>query len=473
MKSDYVDDVLYCISRRRNVLIHGSGGNGKSVTLKHLARILLQKNVPFALTALTGVAAVSLHSQEVVAKTLHSWAGVGLADKSPDVLLSKIRKDRRSESRWKTIVVLIVDEVSMMGRELLEKLDYIARNIRKSSHAFGGITLVLSGDFLQLCPVRQEWCFTSPIWEEMKLVPILLTFPLRFTDRAYANLLSRVRTGSQTQADIDVLMSRVNLDFDQAPGSVLPTIMHSRVVDVEAANMTELEKLPGNHFSFIARDHFVLKKRDARYDVYSRMLDDACPKELVFKKNAQVMLRINYDVEEGLVNGSRAVITDLNDDLITVKFDNGREYMFGAYTWRFEDEDAIAVRSQMPFILAFASSIHKTQGISLSKAICDLGASIFTCGQSYVALSRVRSLNGLYLSALHPSKIIVDQQALGYIKSLDVLEILRLNNEKELDFEWPKDINKTIVREIWKRKIPSLICCLPKELLHLLVEIVE
>jgi len=197
------------------------------------------------------------------------------------------------------------------------------------------------------------------------------------------------------------------------------------------ANDKELEKLPGTTYDFNSIDSLKQYTKNFKKDYYIRQLEDAAPQQVSLKVGAQVMLKCNMSVEQGLVNGSRGVITeiDFETEIITVKFLRGRTAPIERHEWEFEDKEGKGIRSQIPLILAWACTIHKLQGCTLDFCVLDLGHTIFACGQAYVGLSRVRSLKGLFLSSFESSSIMTSKTALQYSRELQLKEKLMDDGE--------------------------------------------
>lgn len=428
---DKLKKILLTIDSGANVILHSPGGTGKSWSLRLIASYLQGKGKIVACTATTGVAAVNLNypEKQIVSSTLHSWAGVRLAKESAKKLCARICSKKCYRLRWAKTDVLIVDEVSMLGSEFVEKLDYIGKTIRKNDNPFGGIQIVFGGDFLQLPPVKDNWVFESQIWEDLNLVPFVLKEPKRYDDIKYYNILLRIRQGKQTQEDIDLLYKRV-IAYDRLQqilkttthkNVIKPTIIYSRKMDVHAFNERELEKLPGETHSFSADDVFQKYSKDALKSNYTTLLDEMIPETITIKVGSQVMLKSNLDVNQGLVNGSRGVVTNIYPGLepsVQVKFINGKSMRLTRQVYDVEDKKASASRLQLPVILAWALTVHKVQGTTLDFAICDLGTSIFTDGQAYVALSRVRNFKGLFISDLYEESFMTNKSALEFEKQL-------------------------------------------------------
>ena len=442
-----------------NVLLHGPGGCGKSYTIKLLYKKLKSLGKKVFCTATTGIAALNLSGPGIKTRTLHSWAGIGKGDAPVLKLIEKVKSHYEHRRRWEDVQVLIIDEVSMLGATLFKKLDLIAKVVRgRRDEPFGGIRLVMSGDFLQLPPVKDEWLFKTEEWSKLKLKCVPFTEPKRYDDPEYFQSLLRIRRGVHTEEDIAMLQERVKA-YDEyllkqvdTILEVKPTLLYSTNRDVEAYNLEQLHALPDQARTYKADDNYKPLRPRVGKEKYELMLDDAIKKILVFKVGAQVMLRTNLDVDEGLVNGSRGVVTEMGIDYIDVKFRNSdTPTRIMQHTWTIEDDDMEASRTQMPLILAWASTIHKSQGCTIDFAVCDIGSSVFAEGQAYVALSRVKNRAGLFLSDLHPPVILTSKEAVRYVNSIESKEVKILfrftapHTQKMLKKETIKSLEAKIV----------------------------
>jgi ATP-dependent DNA helicase PIF1 len=199
---------------------------------------------------------------------------------------------------------------------------------------------------------------------------------------------------------------------------IKPTIVHSKKVDVASENDIEMEKLHGDTTQFNANDTFTPKTKKTNKEYYSRLLDDSIPSEIKLKIGAQVMLRYNLCVEMGICNGSRGVILNISPEGVLVRFLSGMKMIITRQVWTVKDKHGKMERNQIPLILAWSITCHKIQGLTMDYAICNLGPSIFSPGQAYVALSRVRNLRGLFISDFLLDSIYADKKALTYDNEL-------------------------------------------------------
>jgi ATP-dependent DNA helicase PIF1 len=406
------------IESGKSIFLTGPGGTGKSYMLNELWK---RSSKEISLTAMTGCAALLLNSK---AKTLHSWAGVGLGTDVVPLLVSKIRKSRRAALRWLKTDVLVIDEVSMMTPDLFEKLDEVGRKVRRNELLpFGGLQIVLVGDFFQLPPIStQSFVFESPLWKKLALETHELTEIVRQKDPVFQTILNEARHGELTKASVKLLRKRMNLDYKSL--TVQPTMLFTRRVEVDQINTRELKKLTTERHVFKATTVFNPSANTAGLTVSSPDVQTAVQKldgnaaytpELVLAVGAQVMLLYNLNHEAGLVNGSRGVVVDFKkaepDDnakalikrdetlMPVVEFKSGDRRTIDYNTWEVQDFPGV-LRKQIPLKLAYAVTIHKAQGATLDCALIDVGDRTFEYGQAYVALSRCKDIESLYVHDL-------------------------------------------------------------------------
>lgn len=387
---DFVDGYSLCIT--------GMAGCGKSYLIQKLKANMELHHETFGMTAMTGSAAVLLGKG---AKTLHSWAGIGLGTDDIETTLLNIRGNRKALDNWLTSVVLIIDEASMLTAELFDKLDTLAKLLRRNSDFMGGIQLVLVGDFFQLPPIGKEvkFCFESPLFASLKLVT--LTHIHRQTDEVWKTMLNEIRKGECSPRTKEMLLSRMVLPDKNI--LIQPTKLFCRRVDVDALNIESHNALPG--------PEFVYKRTiESKYGMNDRVQKAV----LVYEKNVQyypiLPLKIGDQVmlvknitDMGLCNGSRGVVVGF-DTYPIVLFHNGVQMLVPPMNWEVDERGEIIVK-QLPLRLAYAITIHKSQGMTMDCAEVDIGNGVFEYGQSYVALSRLRSLDGLYLIGFDERKI--------------------------------------------------------------------
>jgi ATP-dependent DNA helicase PIF1 len=406
------------------------------------------------------------------AKTIHSWAGIGLANGPVDLLVKKVITNKYKSAGWKKIDVLIVDEISMMSQKIFDVIDGIGKKIRPyASHLpFGGLQLVFSGDFFQLPPVMRNedieldptaaaFCFESPLWASTFHTIVELKKIFRQTDPVYMRILNQIRVGKLYKSGLDELTKHIGKPL---PETFVPTILLPRRRDAELINLEELAKLSGEEKKYKLKNvleplRLGVPGSDSP-PVYSGTSDDIeynilansimADKELVLKKGTQVMCVANIDMESPvpIVNGSQGIVIDFVGNLPLVLFNNGAKRTVGFHTWKSETKPEIGVQ-QIPLIYAWAITIHKAQGVSLDMAQIDAGSNIFECGQTYVALSRIKSLAGLYLTAFNPQKIKVNKKVQDYyalLKKEEAQVKKEIAKAKKKDNQAIKEVLKAI-----------------------------
>lgn len=417
----HYSDLKSAILKGHNVFLTGPGGTGKSYLIRRLVKELstnaYYQNI--ALTATTGVAA-----ENIQGCTLHSWAGIGIGNRSYDYYTTRLQKDENKRESWTKCNLLIIDEISMMGKKLFLLLDHIGKALRRSARPFGGIQLIFCGDMCQLPPVEDEYCFTSGLFDQCRFYFIKLTHPWRFvSDLEYFQLLLRVRLGEQTPEDIARLETRKCSMFQNMgneEGALRPTRLFSRKMDVQEMNIEELNKLPDQEYHYQSHDSFVQKNNKIKInpEYYEQLMDNQHHRLTRLKKGAQVMLTRNISIERGLINGSRGVVLECHDSTVMVKF-RKCEYLVTPSTVEYEDEHCKYRRVLMPLILAWSMTIHKSQSATLDYVIADLGTSLFMKNMGYVVLSRCRSLDSIFLNNLLPERIECDPLAKEFEKKID------------------------------------------------------
>lgn len=413
---------LNAVKGGQNIFLTGAGGTGKSHTIQAIVGWARDAGLVSAVTAMTGCAALLLNT--IGAKTLHSWAGVGLAREPPHELVAIVARNKSATRRWKSTQLLIVDEVSMMTPEFLDKLDIVARQVRRrTGERFGGLQIVLSGDFCQLPPVMRDvsgssslkFLFESPLWSTLIDRTVILHQIIRQSDPVFQRILTEARMGRLTAESIKTLESRKGLPWQD--NEIRPTLLFTRNAEVDEINRQNMEALTGEERIYTAKtvvkgienDEVTTAPSDPEIQKLLDKLDNDGPYDatLQLRVGAQVMLLTNMNQKHGLVNGSRGVVlryTETGFPVVKFLSCEADETIVPCTTWWLTEHDNIG-RSQIPLKVAYAVTVHKSQGATLDSALVDIGSSTFEYGQAYVALSRVRSLEGLYVWKLDPRKI--------------------------------------------------------------------
>lgn len=436
--NDEQQAVLQEVHEGRNIFITGAGGTGKTFLIHEIKRQLEAKGKKVAVTSLTGMAALLIGES---ARTIHSWSGVNAGTRSVDDMYEFIRKCQpKIREAWRTSKTLIIDEISMMSDELFQKLDDLGRRLRwKPDAPFGGIQLICLGDFYQLPPINTKFVFESYRWDETIQTIVVLDTIYRQKDPVFQKILNEIRIGEVSDETDTILKTRLNLDFSKEP--IQPTKIFTRRDMVDSVNKKGLEALNTESKTF----NITTKGKantDAIRNAIKKMDSSAQYVEsLELKIGAQVMLITNLDQETGLVNGKVGVVTRFKEpctelvekenklgtlvkvpvqvsERVCVRFKNGQETDIGIYEWKVEGYETVS-RNQIPLVLAYAVTTHKSQGATLESAYIDIGRSVFEYGQAYVALSRVKSLDALYLHDYDRKAIRAHPKVITYYKSLE------------------------------------------------------
>ncbi len=371
---------LKCVSEGKNILLTGSAGTGKSYTIKYIIEYLNNANKKYAITASTGTAAVIIGGQ-----TLHSFLGLGLGTGTVKEILNNILKNKKKYESILNLEVLIIDEISMIDKDLFEKISLILSIIKSNDVYFGNIQIILVGDFCQLAPVKGKYCFLADIWNKMNIKIVLLEKLIRQDeDLLFQQILRIVRKGRCTDNIIKVLNKLKDTEFENG---IIPTKLYPINVNVDKINNIEIEKLKacGN----ISKTYTAITSSDKEKEIGKFTIE--------LTLNAQIIIIRNINVEESLVNGTRGVVKHLGNDFVVINDVNGNIHTIKYFTDTFNN--SISSKSSyiihMPIRICYALSIHKSQGMTIDALELDLGPNIFTCGQSYTALSRAKKLSSI------------------------------------------------------------------------------
>ena len=414
---------IVLISSGKNIFLTGEAGTGKSYLVNRLKELALSQNINLAITALTGTAAYLLGGN-----TIHSWAQIGLAKGGVTQIIEKINRSKKAVSRWQGVDILIIDEISMMSTDLLDKLEEIARYYRDPNKPFGGIQVILIGDFFQLPPISDDiegspkFCFKAKCWEQLIDHNIVLREVIRQSDPVLRRCLSEIRRGKVTPETKKIMEDRVGVELYNQ--EIKPTRLYPNKKNVEAINNKNLVKLGVTLKSYNLSYNVTRQGRPYlsynQYEIDNLIKHLSCEVRLTLGVGSQVMLIANLDVENGLVNGSRGIVNEITKNTVKVQFKEGGVRDISGHEWRANLDNGIDVSfSQIPLRLAWAITVHKAQGSSLDLAEIDAGMTIFTEGQTYVALSRVRSLEGLRLIAFDAKRVRANPEVTKFYQTIE------------------------------------------------------
>lgn len=412
-----------------NVYLSGSAGSGKTYLLNKYIEWLKEHNIAVAITASTGIAATHMGGM-----TIHGFSGIGIKNSLTDYEIDELTQKSYLAKRFNETQVLIIDEVSMLHANTLDLVEKVARAFKRSELPFGGMQVILSGDFFQLPPIskksfdtddnqdveenKKDFVFYSEAWQKMKPAVCYLKEQHRQEDELYTDILNNIREGNVCEENFVHIESRLNHNL---PDSVLPTKLYTHNVDVDTINLLELKKIAGP---------------EKRFDMYTKgrenlvqSLKKSClaTDELRLKVGAKVMFVKNNN-ELGYVNGTQGTVIDfaINDSPI-VETVNGQQIEVPHESWAISEEGKVKAEiSQYPIRLAWAITIHKSQGMSLDYAEIDLSKT-FTYGMGYVALSRLKTLDGVRLVGFNPESLNMDPRV------LELDEYLQIQSEENVE----------------------------------------
>jgi len=387
-----------------NIFLTGAPGSGKSYVIDQFVRQVRTKNRVVALTATTGIAASLIEGI-----TIHSWSGLGINRELSSSLLAELLANNLLVERLKITEILIIDEISMLDGQMLDNLNLLLKRARDSKKPFGGLQVILSGDFFQLPPVSSgllSYGFDSSSWSELELVICYLTDRHRqVNDELYA-ILSAMREKRLNRSHLDLLMARQNLVHSEC------TRLMTHNIDVDAINSARLAKIKGKERRY---QLMVIGQTNEAQKLIKSIL---APEELVLKIGAQVMFVAN-DFSLGFANGTQGKVVAFKGGFPVVEIDSsGSQIKVEPHSWKYVlDNKVVAEILQLPLRLAWAITIHKSQGMSLDEADIDLTRS-FTYGMGYVALSRLRSYEGLYLRGINSRSLQLDTKIYDFDQQL-------------------------------------------------------
>ncbi|MCK5095837.1 MAG: AAA family ATPase [Candidatus Pacebacteria bacterium] len=430
MKQSQALDIL---KTGRNVFLTGPAGSGKTYVLNKYIDFLRKSGVAVGVTASTGIAATHMNGI-----TIHSWSGIGIKDSLSGKDLEKIAKRKYIRERLVEAKVLVIDEVSMLHHFRLDLVDMVCRAVRQKDEPFGGLQVVLSGDFFQLPPISRgdelaHFVHQSDVWKKMDLKICYLEEQYRQEDDELLRVLSDIRSDNVNDETLKPLRKRYRKDVE---GDIYPTKLYTHNMDVDVINERELEKIEGEESVYEMDD----KGKGVLVDILKR---SCLAPEMLRLKDGAVVMFVKNNFDEGYVNGTLGVVERFGSDgMPVVRIKSGKTIHVKGDQWMIEEEgEVLAEIHQLPLRLAWAITVHKSQGMSLDAAEIDLSKS-FVAGMGYVALSRVRTLSGLKLMGLNEIARKVSPDVLKHdavlredsqnaVKELEKMGVEKIEKKKE------------------------------------------
>lgn len=399
------DKALAFLKSGKNVFLTGSAGTGKTFVLNQYITYLKERKVPVAVTASTGIAATHMNGL-----TIHSWAGIGVKEHLTKANLVSMKGKKYLSKHLDKVKVLIIDEISMLHKKQFELVNTVLQYFKNNQEAFGGIQVVVAGDFFQLPPVgnqgelsRDKFTFMSDAWVNANFAVCYLTEQFRQTTNSLNTILNEIRRGGVTQNSYQLLNKAIQFSNKN---NIEPTKLYTHNVDVDRINLEFLNNLPGS-------EKVIKAKTKGNKKLIETLNNSVLASEkLQLKIGAKVMF-VKNNAEKGYVNGSLGIVNGFNEKgFPKVKINNGKIITAEPENWTINDDSGktLATFTQVPLRLAWAITIHKCQGMTLEAAEIDLSRT-FEKGQGYVALSRLKNLDNLKLLGLNNTALQVDALA--------------------------------------------------------------
>jgi ATP-dependent exoDNAse (exonuclease V) alpha subunit len=410
---DLNDEQLLCYNlakSKKNLLITGSAGCGKSTVLKAIINYYKRNNINIGITASTGIAATLINGI-----TLHSYLKIGINNKPVDELYNDLvnRKNKKDYNKLLKLEVLIIDEISMIDNVLFSKIAAYLSLIKQIKKPFGNVQIILCGDFFQLAPINNDYCFTSKIWSKLKINIVELKMQMRqLNDEKLKYIIENVKINNITD---EIYEELEKLKYNKIDSDIKPTILYSKNIDVDKINQQEFDKLVKKHNYEVYEFHIQYDNTNNKINNYIKKLEET---NIKLCKGLQIMITHNIDIPNQIVNGTRAIIVSINYPNILIKTVNNMLYNISYVKYTNELDNDIEY-NYIPIKLCYATTIHKIQGQSLDSIQIDLGDSIFGNGMCYVSLSRAKTLNSIHLINLSRNAFKVSNKVTEFYKNIN------------------------------------------------------
>jgi len=395
------EQALHILKMGHNVFLTGAPGTGKTYVVNEYIKYLGEHDINVAVTASTGIAATHIGGV-----TIHSWSGMGIRESLSEWDIEAMLEKKYIWNRFDTTNVLIIDEVSMLSANMLDSLDRLARTMRNNHAPFGGMQIVLVGDFFQLPPISNTgvvYAFQAKVWKEADMHVCYLGKSYRQDEGPLYSLLCQIREQNIDDTTHELLAECQELRVQD----IEPTRLYTHNIDVDTINEEKLAQLKTPLKIFHAQT------RGSKKNVELLQKTMLAPEALRLKKGALVMF-VKNNLEKGYVNGTMGYVVDVRTEIVVEKIDDTR-IVVQPESWSVTNDDGkvLAEVTQLPLRLAWAITVHKSQGMTLDAAEIDL-SKCFVPGQGYVALSRVRSIEGLKILGYNAQSLAIDETVLEH-----------------------------------------------------------
>lgn len=443
------DTALSILKSGASVFLTGEPGAGKTHVINQYIAWLDAAHIPVAITASTGIAATHIGGM-----TIHSWSGIGTRDQLTAYDLDNIVSKEVVVKRINKAKVLIIDEISMLSGGQLSMVETICRTVRSSGEAFGGLQVVFVGDFFQLPPITRpgdvvQYAYECSAWDRAQPLVCYLSEQHRHEDELLSSLLQAMRSGEVEEEHYTLLQEQKEIGYE----NIEPTRLFTHNADVDTVNLTELKKLSGK------ANRFSMNSKGNKTVLAGLVRSCLSPEKLELKEDAMVMCTKN-NFEAGYVNGTLGRVIGFSSDggFPIIKTSDGREITIRPMSWDVrEDSKILAEISQVPLRLAWAITVHKSQGMSLDAAEVDLSKA-FVYGQGYVALSRVRTLMGLKMLGMHPNALTVDPKI--------ILRDVRFKTESDSAEDTFSEMEEADILRLQEQFVSHVGGTMPKDEIH-------
>ena len=420
-----------------NVFLTGEPGAGKTYVINQYIAYLEACGVKVAVTASTGIAATHIGGM-----TIHSWSGIGARDQLSAYDVEAITSKEKIQRRIKKTDVLVIDEVSMLDGKIIDMVNIICKSVRQSTEAFGGIQVIFVGDFFQLPPVTRagdmmRYAFESRGWDEARPLICYLTEQHRQEDEMLLGLLQSIRKNEVEEEHFTLLHEQTDIAYE----GIEATRLFTHNIDVDVVNTSKLKEIPGKSRSF-------KMKGKGNKQMQSALVKNCLSPEVLELKEEAIVMCTKNNFEKGYVNGTlgRVVSFDIEEGLPVIETVEGKRIKIEETSWSLnEDSKVLAEITQIPLRLAWAITVHKSQGMSLDAAEIDLSKA-FVFGQGYVALSRVRTLAGLKMIGMSPTALRVDPKIVTIDERFRAESIMTEDAFAEMDEQEILQMHKNYIK---------------------------